>query len=90
MQNKDCYSVSVSCLYRKRWLHRMHQFCRQFDNNFDNLSPFLPFFLSPSLPHPPSLPPYTYIPASLPAVVSFIGVLRMLPVLQRLDDAYSF
>jgi len=30
-------TVSVSCLYRKRSLDRTHQFCRQFDNNFDKL-----------------------------------------------------
>jgi len=30
-------TVSVSCLYCKRWLHHTHQFCRQFDNNFDKL-----------------------------------------------------
>jgi len=26
-------TVSVSCLYRKRWLHRTHQFCRQYDKS---------------------------------------------------------
>jgi len=31
------WTVSLSCLYRKRWLHRTHQFCRQSDNNFDKL-----------------------------------------------------
>ena len=30
-------TVSVSCLYHKRCLHRMLQFCREFDNNFDKL-----------------------------------------------------
>jgi len=38
MQNKDYITLSltasVSCLYHKRWLHRTHQFCSQFYNNF--------------------------------------------------------
>jgi len=41
VQSKDystlSLTASVSCLYRKRWLHRTHHFCRQFDNNFDKL-----------------------------------------------------
>ena len=40
-------------------------------------------FLPPSLPHPPSLFPFFL-------VLTALGVLCMLPVLQRLGDAYGF
>ena len=40
-------TVSVSCLYRKRWLHHTHQFCRQFGNIFDKPSPASRVALTP-------------------------------------------
>jgi len=30
-------TVSMACINRKRWMHRTHQFCRHFDNNFGKL-----------------------------------------------------
>ena len=42
--------------------------------------------------HPPYLLPYLTLPLSFPfsLVLAALGVLRKLPILQRLGDAYGF
>ena len=47
------------------------------------LRPSLRHYLPTSLPHTPSLFPFSL-------ALTALGVLRMLPVLQRLGDAYGF